>query len=65
MRCDRCGASVATHLTLKSGEPDKYTCRACDAELVLDDLKQYLEGGNHQEILDALKGFAQARGVKL
>jgi len=68
MICDRCGASVATHLTLKLGEPGKYTCRACDAELVLDDLKQYLEGGHspiRHEILDALLRFAKARGVTL
>jgi hypothetical protein len=35
------------------------------AELVLEDLKRYLEGGNHQEILEALLRFAKARGVTL
>jgi hypothetical protein len=35
------------------------------AELVLDDLRWYLEGANHQEILDALLRFAKARGVTL
>lgn len=35
------------------------------AELVLEDLKHYLEGGNHREILEALLHFAWARGVTL